>query len=128
MKDVHHRCRAVWDVALCGSDLLVACVGAMGTDSKDQTSFINKYAVTLKPMPDEYTQQHARIKWWDHLIVRIANVPGLTQVANDLTPAPVSAIVDVSLDDAPHFSRHPIPATREDSSFVHAQRLKIEPI
>ena len=73
----------------------------MGADSKDQTSFTSKYAVTLKPMPDEYTQQHAKIKWWDHLIVRIANVPGLTQVAHNLTPAPVSAIVDVSLADAP---------------------------
>ena len=40
----------------------------MGADSKDQASFISKYAVTLKPMPDEYTQQHAKIKWWDHLI------------------------------------------------------------
>ena len=101
MKDVHHRYPADGDVALCGSDLLVAAAGTMVTDGKDQTSFTSKYAVSLKPMPDEYTQQHAKIKWWDHLIVRISNVPGLTQVANNLTPAPVSAIVDVSLDDAP---------------------------
>ena len=64
-------------------------------------SVSSKYAVQLKPFPDEYAQRHVKAEWWDHLMVRISQVPGLTEVSHGQEPAPVKAHVLTSLDDLP---------------------------
>ena len=59
----------------------------------------SKFAVALKPFPDEYAQRHIKTEWWDSMMVRISQVPGLTEISHGQEPAPVKAYVLTSLDD-----------------------------
>ena len=44
--------------------------------------FNAKTAIELKPFPSEHAPRHAKTAWWDHTMVRISSVPGLTEVAH----------------------------------------------
>ena len=52
-------------------------------------------------LPSEHAQTHAKSDWWEHMMVRISDVPGLTQIARGNTPTAVLRISDTPLDDLP---------------------------
>ena len=62
-------------------------------------SFSSKDAVELKPFPSEDAQRHAKVQWWDHMMVRISSVPGLTEIAHSQEPAVIKSIVLIPLDE-----------------------------
>ena len=68
---------------------------------KDQKDlyFSAKAAVELKQFPGEFAQRHERTAWWDHMMVRISSVPGLTEVAHHQEPSVVKSIVIIPLDE-----------------------------
>ena len=70
-------------------------------DDQNRPTFTSKSAVDLKTFPSEYAQRHVKVAWWDHMMVRIANVPGLTEVAYNHEPSVVKSIVLVPLDEIP---------------------------
>ena len=68
---------------------------------KDQKDlyFTAKAAVELKQFPGEFAQRHERTAWWDHMMVRISSVPGLTEVAHHQEPSVIKSIVIIPLDE-----------------------------
>ena len=83
----------------------------------------SKYSVALKQFPDEYAQRHIKVEWWDSLMVRMAQVPGLTEVAHGKEPSPVRAYVLTPLDDLPVLpDDHP----RYESRLETRARLKAQ--
>ena len=73
----------------------------MEADSKDSRNlnFTAKAAVELKPFPGEFAQRHEKTAWWDHMMVRISSVPGLTEVAHHKEPSVIKSIVIIPLDE-----------------------------
>ena len=68
-------------------------------------SFDSKYGVEIDQLPSENAQTHAKTEWWEHMMVRISDVPGLTQVARGVTPTAVMRISDTPLDDLPELRK-----------------------
>ena len=75
------------------------------TRASSGVEFNSKEAVELDQLPGENAQTHAKADWWEHLMVRISDQPGLTQIARGQTPLAVLKVKDTPLSDLPEL--HP---------------------
>ena len=65
------------------------------------SSLASKSLINLLPYPDVQAQSHEKIDYWDHLVVLMSTVPGLTEVSLGQQPALVRELMDTDMDEIP---------------------------